>query len=120
VPDAGWDSLRPAPPFPEYSSAHAAACGASFGVLADAFGRRVAFSMDTTTAPPGMPVRSFGSFGQAAAECADSRVRLGWHFRYAVDAGLALGEQVARYTLTHALVASGPKSVRPNGRSSPE
>ena len=102
-PDRDWEPLRPTPPFPEYSSAHAAACAASFGVLADVFGRDVPFTMETTTAPPGMPTRVFDSFGAAAAECADSRVRLGWHFRYATNAGLELGERIARYTLTHAL-----------------
>jgi hypothetical protein len=102
-PEAGWESLRPAPPFPEYSSAHAAACAASFAVLAEAFGRHVSFTMETTTAPPGMATRSFDSFRAAADECADSRVRLGWHFRYATDAGLTLGRRVARYTLSHAL-----------------
>jgi hypothetical protein len=102
-PDAGWESLRPAPPFPEYSSAHAAACAASFAVLAQTFGSHQSFTMETTTAPPGMPTRTFDSFAAAAAECSDSRVRLGWHFRYATDAGLALGRRVARYTLSHAL-----------------
>jgi hypothetical protein len=103
VADSSWNSLRPAPPFPEYSSAHAAACAASFAILTDTFGRHVSFTMETTTAPPGMPTRSFDSFTAAAAECADSRVRLGWHFRYATDAGLALGRRVARYTLSNAL-----------------
>ena len=101
--DASWESLRPAPPFPEYSSAHAAACAASFGVLARAFGPRLSFTMETTTAPTGMPTRTFDSFAAAATECADSRVRLGFHFRYATDAGLELGERVAQYTMTHTL-----------------
>jgi hypothetical protein len=72
-------------------------------VLQQVFGHRVSFTMETTTAPPGMPTRTFTRFDVAAAECADSRVRLGWHFPYATDAGLALGKQVARYTLTHSL-----------------
>jgi hypothetical protein len=55
----------------------------------------VSFTMETTTAPPEMPTRSFHSFSSAAAECADSRVRLGWHFRYATDRGLTLGRAVA-------------------------
>ena len=105
APDANWQPLRPTPPFPEYPSAHAAGCAASFGVLAHALGDRLRFTMATTTAPPGMPVRSFGSFSAAAAECADSRVRLGWHFRYATEAGLVLGRQVARYASRHALRA---------------
>ena len=103
--DAAWTSLRPAPPFPEYTSAHAAACAASFNVLEEAFGRRLSFTMETTTAPAGMPKRAFESFDAAAAECADSRVRLGFHFRYSTDAGLVLGQQVARYVLDHALRA---------------
>jgi len=101
--DPTWVPLRPAPPFPEYTSAHAAACAASFGVLEQAFGRGVSFTMETTTAPPGMPTRTFRTFRAAAAECADSRVRLGFHFRYSTDAGLVLGQQVARYVLDHAL-----------------
>jgi hypothetical protein len=101
--DAAWEPLAPTPPFPEYVSAHAAACGASFAVLQHTFGRRLSFTLETTTAPPGMPARTFASFRAAAAECADSRVRLGWHFRYATDAGLSLGRRVAQYTLTKAL-----------------
>ena len=108
-PDPIWEPLRPTPPFPEYTSAHAAACGASFGVLQQAFGHRLSFTMETTTAPPGMPARTFASFKDAAAECADSRVRLGWHFRYSTDAGLALGSRVAQYVLRHSLRAQpGP------------
>ena len=47
---------------------------------------------------------------RAAAECADSRVRLGWHFRYATDAGLELGRHIARYAAKHALRKLGPGS----------
>jgi hypothetical protein len=103
APDSSWEPLRPTPPFPEYVSAHAAACAASFGVLREVFGHRVSFTMETTTAPSGMPTRTFASFDAAAAECADSRVRLGWHFPYATDAGLALGREAARYMLSHSL-----------------
>jgi hypothetical protein len=55
--------------------------------------------MRTTTAPEGAPERSFESFDAAAAECADSRVRLGWHFRYATDAGSTLGRAVASWVV---------------------
>lgn len=99
TPDTGWEPLSPTPPFPEYASAHSVACAASFGVLRRTFGDEVAFTMATTTAPSDMPTRSFTSFTAAASECADSRVRLGWHFRYATDAGLALGRQVGRYII---------------------
>jgi hypothetical protein len=55
--------------------------------------------METITAPAQMPTRSFTSFPQAASECGDSRVRLGWHFRYSVEEGAALGSKVAGYVL---------------------
>ena len=105
TPDPGWEPLRPTPPFPEYASAHAAGCAATMEVLERSFGRHVTFTMTTTTAPPEMPTRRFDSFRDAARECADSRVRLGWHFRYATDAGLALGRQVARHSIRHHLQA---------------
>lgn len=97
--DPAWESLRPATPFPEYVSAHAASCAAAFGVLENAFGKDVAFRMTTTTAPPGMPSRFFSSFDAAAEECADSRVQLGFHFRYSTNGGLALGRKVVGHVL---------------------
>jgi hypothetical protein len=95
--DPTWEPLRTTPPFPEYVSAHASGTKVAMDVLARTFGDSVSFTMATTTAPPQMPTRSFRSFSVAAAECADSRVRLGWHFRYATDAGLALGRAVAAW-----------------------
>jgi hypothetical protein len=102
-PDPGWLPLRDTPPFPEYASAHAAGCAGSLRVLKEAWGDRVPFSMTTTTAPPGMPERSFPSFTAAAAECADSRVMLGWHFRYATEAGSRIGRRVAENVMAHQL-----------------
>lgn len=101
--DHDWEPLRPTPPFPEYASAHATGCAASFAVLEDTFGEHVPFTMETTTAPPGMPTREFASFRAAAQECADSRVRLGWHFRYATDAGLEVGRDIALHTIRRSL-----------------
>src|SRR5262245_9002889 len=95
--DSNWEPLRRTPPHPEYVSAHSTGCAATFEVLKQTFGNHVSFTMETTTAPPEMPTRSFHSFSSAAAECADSRVRLGWHFRYATDRGLTLGRAVAEW-----------------------
>jgi hypothetical protein len=97
APDSSWEALRTTPPHPEYLSAHSTVCGASFGILAGAFGDDVSFTMRTTTAPPGMPARSFRRFSDAAAECADSPVRLGWHFRFSTNRGLTLGQHVAAW-----------------------
>lgn len=95
-PDAQWEPLRPTPPFPEYSSGHAMGCATSFEVFKRTFGDKTPFTLQTTTAPPGMPTRSFASFSQADAECSSSRVMLGIHYRYGVDAARKLGHGVAR------------------------
>jgi hypothetical protein len=102
-PDAAWESLRPAPPFPDYLSAHAAACASTFATLKRVFPTVHSFTMDSTTAPAGMPTRTFPSFAAAARECADSRVRIGFHFRYATDGGLALGRALAQHVAEHHL-----------------
>lgn len=94
-PDSNWEPLRTTPPHPEYVSAHSTVTASSFEIFKRTFGDHVSFTMGTTTAPPEMPTRSFGSFSTAAEECADSRVRLGWHFRYSTNRGLALGRVVA-------------------------
>jgi PAP2 superfamily len=106
--DPAWEPLRPTPPFPEYASAHAAACAASFAVLERTLGSRP-FTMGTTSAPPGMPERTFPSFRAAARECAESRVLLGWHFRYATDAGARMGLDIAAHVLD--------RTLRPNRRA---
>jgi hypothetical protein len=95
VADPNWQPLRTTPPFPEYVSGHATGTAATMDILARTFGDNVSFTMVTTTAPPEMPTRSFRSFSAAAAECADSRVRVGFHFRYATDRGLIQGRAVA-------------------------
>ena len=94
-----WVPLRPTPPFPEYASAHATGCAAAFEVLAGTFGDATPFENTSLTSPPGMAMRSFTGFRAAAAECADSRVRLGWHFRYATEAGLETGTRIARHVM---------------------
>jgi hypothetical protein len=98
-PDPDWISLVPAPPFPEYSSAHATGCAAAFQVMAATFGNETRFENTSLFAPPGMPTRTFPTFGAAAEECADSRVQLGWHFRYATRAGLAMGRRIALHVM---------------------
>lgn len=69
-------------------------------VLAHAFGRDdIAFTFTSLSADSANPVRSFRSFSEAARENAESRVRAGIHFRFAIEAGLALGQDIGRYTV---------------------
>src|SRR5215475_4414235 len=63
--DSNWEPLRTTPPHPDYVSAHSTVCGSSFEILKRTFGDHVSFTMETTTAPPEMPTRSFRSFSAA-------------------------------------------------------
>ena len=112
--DAQWDNThRHTYPFPSYPSAHGTVCAAAMTVLADTYGDRYTFTMNTpevASAGPSSPrmrmepaTRSFDSFSAAAMECALSRVYLGIHFRYDSIAGNALGRNVGRFAVEHAL-----------------
>lgn len=97
--DASWTPLPTTPPVQDYPSTHSVLGAAAAVVLAHAFGDRVTFTMASPTALPEAPVRSFASFSAAAKENVDSRVRAGIHFRFATDAGLALGERIGEYAV---------------------
>jgi hypothetical protein len=93
--DAAWEPLLVTPPVQDYPSTHSVLGAGAAAVLADAFGDRVRFTMASTSALPEAPARSFASFGAAARENADSRVRGGLHFRFATDEGLRMANASA-------------------------
>jgi hypothetical protein len=101
--DAGWEPLMVTPPVPDYPSTHSALGNAAAEVLASVFGDRTAFTFTSPTAEPANAPRTFARFSQAADENADSRVVAGLHFRFATDAGQALGRRVGRWTVSHHL-----------------
>ncbi|HTE31968.1 MAG TPA: vanadium-dependent haloperoxidase [Chryseolinea sp.] len=88
-----WHPVIHTPPFPEYTSAHAAISMACAAVLEDSFGKDFAFtdhSFDNTYGP-----RSFASLEAYAKEAALSRLQGGIHYRFAMDEGLKQGKKVA-------------------------
>jgi hypothetical protein len=91
--DEAWTPLLQTPPFPEYTSGHSVISTAAARVLTDEFGPAFAYT-DSTEAEYGLPVRSFGSFEQAAAEAAISRLYGGIHYRHAIEQGQVQGRQV--------------------------
>ena len=100
TPDATWESLLTTPPVQDYPSTHSVLGSAGAVVLAHAFGRDdIAFTFTSLSADSANPVRNFRSFSEAARENAESRVRAGIHFRFAIEAGLALGQDIGRYTV---------------------
>jgi hypothetical protein len=88
-----WRPLIHTPPFPEYTSAHAAISMAYAAVLENTFGENYTFidrSFDDTYGP-----RTFNSFEAYAKEAALSRLQAGIHYRFSMDEGLKQGRQVA-------------------------
>ena len=91
--DESWQPLLQTPPFPEYTSGHSGISTAAAVVLTDQFGDNFAFA-DSTEMDYGLPVRSFSSFRQAAAEAAISRLYGGIHYRMAIEEGVVQGQRV--------------------------
>jgi hypothetical protein len=107
--DPTWTPLVTTPPIPDHESAHSVEGGAGASVLRRFFGTdAVSFTACSETLPAGQtcgdadPVtRHFHSFTQAAAENGWSRVLVGFHFRHAVNAGIARGRDIGSFTVEH-------------------
>jgi hypothetical protein len=108
--DEAWQPLLQTPPFPEYTSGHSVISTAAAAVLTEQFGDGFAFT-DSTELEYGLPVRSFGSFTQAAAEAAISRLYGGIHYRRSIEQGVEQGRKVGRYVLAR---------IRTRGDAMPE
>ncbi len=107
--DEGWQPLLQTPPFPEYTSGHSVISTAAATVLTSVFGDNFAFT-DSTEMTYGLPVRSFTSFNQAAAEAAISRLYGGIHYRMAIEAGIAQGRGVGGLVVQR-IKTRGPTTV---------
>lgn len=87
------------PPFPTYVSGHASFGAALFAALTNFYGTdSMAFDV-TSDELPGV-IRSFTSFGDAAAENGRSRVYLGIHWNFDDTVAQEMGVNVADYIST--------------------
>jgi hypothetical protein len=109
--DESWTPLLQTPPFPEYTSGHSGISSAAAVVLTDLFGANFAFA-DSTEVEYGLPVRSFTSFEQAAAEASISRLYGGIHFRRAIEQGQLQGRKVGEHVVAR-VRTHGPAAVPP-------
>lgn len=92
---------------PSYPGAHSTISAAAADVLGSFYGDKQHFSV-TSPALPGV-TRSFDSFTAAAQEAGLSRIYAGQHTRLDHDAGVTLGNDVARFVLRNALLKThGP------------
>ena len=108
--DPTWTPLRTTPPIPDHDSGHAVEGGAAAGALRAYFGTdRLRFAVCSDSLPDrpcgsaDPKLRRFRSVTQAAWENADSRIYVGFHFRYSTQVGtrhgLAIGTWAANHTL---------------------
>lgn len=104
--DESWEPLLQTPPFPEYTSGHSVISTAAAAVLTDQFGEAFAFA-DSTEVEYGLPIRSFASFDDAAAEAALSRLYGGIHYRMAIEEGVTQGRGVGDLVVQRIKTRSG-------------
>jgi hypothetical protein len=105
VPDPAWTPLLPTPNHPDYPSGHSCVSGAAGVILADRFGEKTRFSIETDNMLG--VTRSYRSFLGALEEVKNARIYAGIHFRSACDDGQTLGRGVAGYVLENALRRAG-------------
>lgn len=104
--DEEWIPLLQTPPFPEYTSGHSVISTAAATVLTDQFGDDFSFD-DSSEVPYGLPVRSFSSFDEAAAEAAISRLYGGIHYRMAIQEGVTQGQGVGEWVVAQVRTREG-------------
>lgn len=103
-PDPTWTPLRPTPPSADFPSTHAVLGSAAAEILRRFTGSdRFAFCMASSSSVPAGSARCYERFSEAAAENADSRVFIGYHFRFATRAGMRLGRQIGQFAFHHGL-----------------
>jgi len=111
------------PPFPAYTSGHATFGASVFKMLANFYGRDdISFSFisdefnGVTKDARGnvRPVvsRTFDSFGEAAAENAQSRIYLGVHWSFDASEGVRVGNAIADHVFATSMK---PRAVQPPG-----
>jgi membrane-associated phospholipid phosphatase len=101
IPDPAWKPLFATPAHPEYPSGHSCASGAAAAVLAQEFGERAHFTVESDVMLG--VTRSLRSFKEALAEVVNARVYAGIHFRTACVVGQQLGAAVANYVMENAM-----------------
>ena len=111
-PDPAWTPLRPTPPSADHPSTHAVLGSAAAQILRHFTGSdRFAFCTVSTSAVPTGTPRCYEAFSDAAAENAESRIFIGYHFRAAAAAGMGLGRRIGNFAYRHNL-----RPLRPQGR----
>jgi hypothetical protein len=97
--DLTWSPMFATPSHPDYPSGHSCVSGAAAAILANEFGDKTRFNLESDLMIG--VVRSFPSFSAAIEEIKNARVFAGIHFRTATEDGVKLGSDVGHYVLEH-------------------
>jgi hypothetical protein len=96
--DQTWSPVLTTPAHQEYPSGHSGASSAAASQLASFYGNDTTFTITSDGLPPAPSTpRTYGSFSEAIAEVALARIAAGIHFRYACDAAMQMGVEIASY-----------------------
>jgi hypothetical protein len=109
-PDPAWTPVIATPPYPDWVSGYNGVVGAYTRALQEVLGtRHLRLTLISTAFPLGDPrrTRHYDSGRTVRGDVIDARVWLGLHFRSADTAAARMGQQVARYALSHYFRATG-------------
>lgn len=100
VPDPAWESFLPTPNFPEHPCGHCAYAGSVAEVMAAEDGLRPSGGVRVTSmSSPKAVVQILPSWDEWAQQVSDSRIYAGAHFRFANEAGEAVGRGAGKAVL---------------------
>jgi len=96
---SNWESFILNPAYPDYTSGANGVSSSTMFAMEHFFGTdNMEFSMTTTNiGPTNQDTRNYTRFSQATQEVVDGRVLLGIHFRFADEASVGIGKNVAKW-----------------------
>lgn len=111
--DAAWEPLLPTPNFPEHPCGHCIYAGAIATVMAAETGERPATGVRVFSLIAGNSIQQvLPSWSEWAQQVSDSRIYAGAHFRFANEAGEAMGRAAARVVVETVMKPVAPKKGR--------
>lgn len=100
--DPTWDSLIPAPPYPDYTSGANNVTASATRALQMFFGtNNMTVTVTTNAAVPSGNQRTFKKFSDIRDEVVEARIYEGIHFRFADELARKQGEHVAQWAYGH-------------------
>jgi hypothetical protein len=99
-PDPAWESFLPTPNFPEHPCGHCSYAGSVAEVMTAEDGPRPVGGVRVTSqSSPKAVVQILPSWSEWAQQVSDSRIYAGAHFRFANEAGEAIGRAAGKAVL---------------------